>query len=233
VTQLLGGLGTYPSYFSELREVNRQGPDVYGTFPALERLDVTDVRRLVDRGAALVDVRPIEHFAAGHVPGSLSIQLRPQFSSWLGWLLERTRTLVFVLDADTDRGELVRQCLTIGYERLAGELAEGVRGWIDHGLPLRSISLVGPHELDATRVLDVRQATDFATGHVPGALHIELGSLARDLATLPDGPVTVMCGHGEKAMTGASILTSAGRSQVAVLRGGPGDWAEARRALHA
>jgi rhodanese-related sulfurtransferase len=57
---------------------------------------------------------------------------------------------------------------------------------------------------------------------VPGVVHVELGALAD--ATLPDGPITVMCGHGERAMTGASLLEAAGRRDLSVLAGGPGDW---------
>jgi rhodanese-related sulfurtransferase len=33
-----------------------------------------------------------------------------------------------------------------------------------------------------------------------------------------------MCGHGERAMTGASILTSRGHRDVTVLDGGPDTW---------
>ena len=50
-----------------------------------------------------------------------------------------------------------------------------------------------------------------------------LRSLAH--AAVPDGPVTVMCGHGERAMTGASILTRRGHRDVTVLDGGPDTWA--------
>ena len=35
-----------------------------------------------------------------------------------------------------------------------------------------------------------------------------------------------MCGHGERAMTGASILTGRGHRDVGVLDGGPDTWAE-------
>jgi len=41
---------------------------------------------------------------------------------------------------------------------------------------------------------------------------------------LPSGPVGVMCAHGERAMTAASVLAGAGRRDVTVLTGGPGDW---------
>ena len=61
-------------------------------------------------------------------------------------------------------------------------------------------------------------------GHIPGAINVELGSLAQ--TPLPEGPVTVMCGHGERAMTGASILTARNHRDVSVLDGGPDAWAK-------
>jgi hydroxyacylglutathione hydrolase len=36
-----------------------------------------------------------------------------------------------------------------------------------------------------------------------------------------------MCGHGERAMTGASLLQRAGHRDLTVLVGGPGDWSRA------
>jgi hydroxyacylglutathione hydrolase len=37
--------------------------------------------------------------------------------------------------------------------------------------------------------------------------------------------MTVMCGHGERAMSAASILEARGASELRVLVGGPDDWA--------
>jgi glyoxylase-like metal-dependent hydrolase (beta-lactamase superfamily II) len=230
VSRLLAGLGTYPPYFTQLREVNRRGPHVYGSFPALTRLDVATAQALLAGGGILVDVRPIAEFARGHIPGSLSIVLRPQFASWLGWLVRREQPLLFVAADDQDRAELVRQCLTIGYENLAGEVAGGVEAWAADGHRVGVIPLVDPSALDRRGVLDVRQAAEFDAGHVPSAVHLELGSLTDRLDAVPPGPVTMMCGHGERAMTGASLLARAGRSDVSVLVGGPDDWARARGA---
>jgi rhodanese-related sulfurtransferase len=36
-----------------------------------------------------------------------------------------------------------------------------------------------------------------------------------------------MCGHGERAMTGASLLERTGRSDLVVVIGGPEDWKSA------
>jgi hydroxyacylglutathione hydrolase len=224
--QLLAGFGSFPRYFSRLPEVNRLGPRLYLNPPSLERLDGSAFRNLLDSGAVLVDVRPIEEFASGHVPGALSIELRPVFASWLGWLVEPDQPLVFVVDVDQDRDELVRQCLSIGYENLTGELDGGMNSWRADELPQATIQLVEPDAI-ATTLIDVRQRNEYEIGHVPGALHIELGALPVTFSDLPNGPLTVMCGHGERAMTGASVIAAHGRDRVSVLLGGPAEWSEA------
>ena len=76
-------------------------------------------------------------------------------------------------------------------------------------------------------MLDVRQATEFTSGHLPGATHIELGALAGRAAELTDTPTVVMCGHGERAAGAANVLERAGHHDLAVFQGGPGDWAHA------
>lgn len=228
VARLLAGFGTFPPYFLELRELNRQGPHVYGEAPLLSPLDAAATARWVDDGAVVVDVRPVEAFAAGHVAGSLSIALRPQFASWLGWLVGRDRPLVFVLHEGQDRAELVRQCLSVGLECLAGELTRGVEAWRDRDLPVATMPLVIPSEASGTLV-DVRQRREFGAGHVPGAVNMELGDTAEQASRLAAGPITVMCGHGERAMSAASILAAQGRTDVFVLAGGPDDVAAARR----
>jgi glyoxylase-like metal-dependent hydrolase (beta-lactamase superfamily II)/rhodanese-related sulfurtransferase len=232
VAQLLAGFGSYPPYFLRLRERNRVGPELLtADWRVLPLLPTDRVREHLAGGGALVDARPIGAFAAGHIPGALSIELRPRFASWLGWLLDDAQPLVFVLDEDQDRGELARQCRTIGYDHLAGELAGGMAAWRDAGLPEARLPLVEAERMDDQPgvVLDVRQASEVADGHLPGALAIELGALAGDRlpAELPEGPVTVMCGHGERAMTAASLLARAGHKDLRVALGGPKEWQRA------
>lgn len=226
VRAVMAGFGSYPPYFSRMRDVNRHGPRVYGTFPMLPDLDADTVDDLRNGGAVLVDVRSVTDYAAGHVRGSLANTLRPQFASWLGWLVEDPGTpLVFVVDHHTDRAELVRQCLNIGYENLAGEIR--LSSWQATGGQVVSTPLVGADQLAGAEVLDVRQDIEYAAGHVPGAGHVELGSLPHHAGPGEGEAVVVMCGHGERAATAASVLEASGRDGVAILDGGPTDWAAA------
>jgi glyoxylase-like metal-dependent hydrolase (beta-lactamase superfamily II)/rhodanese-related sulfurtransferase len=224
VKLLLEGLGTYPPYFSRLREVNRLGPTVFGAEqPALARLAVQTVRDRIAAGAKVVDVRPMAAFAAGHIPGALSIELRPQFATWLGWLVDESEPIIFVLDRDQDRAEVVRQAHKVGYEHLLGELSGGMAAWRAAGFETSQIALVPAAEATGT-IVDIRQAPEFAAGHIPGAVHVELGSV-QDAELPRRQPLTVMCGHGERAMSAASILQAGGHRELAVVLGGPSDWA--------
>lgn len=224
VTQLLGSLGSFPAYFGWLGEANRRGPALLPDPLTLAPLAVEQVRRLVEDGATIVDVRPIEDYAAAHVPGSVSIELRSAFGTWLGLLLPEDAKVVVLRNLDQDPAEILGQAVKVGYDIL-GELNGGVAAWIGAGLPTTSTALVTPTTMtDGRRVLDIRQDSEFEVAHVPGAAHRELGSLA-GTPSLVDEPVTVMCGHGERAMSAASVLERAGRDEVSVLLGGPADWA--------
>ena len=224
VAALLAGYGSYPPYFLRLRERNRRGPDVLGSpFPPLPSLDPADVRRHLAAGAVLVDARPVEVWAAGHVTGAIAIPLRPQFGSWLGWLVPDDRPLIFVLEAGQDAADLVRQAHTIGYDQLVGVILGDDDAWRVAGLPITTTEVVPAARLDRP-VLDVRQDDEVEAGHLPGALHVELGNGIDAANELPAGELAVMCAHGERAATAASLIERAGRRDVAVVVGGPDDW---------
>ncbi|GHH88596.1 MBL fold metallo-hydrolase [Streptomyces capitiformicae] len=226
VRRLLAGLGSYPDYFDRLAEANRRGPAVLSAAPLLPGLTPAQVKSLLAEGGYVVDVRPAAEYAAGHIPGALSVPLRDQFATWLGWLLPDTAPLVFITGEGQDLSEIVWQAYKIGYERLAGRLRGGMAAWPADGNRQATTAFVTAERAGQRPYVDVRQEAEFAAGHVPGAVHIELGGLADRAADAPDGPV-VACGHGERAMTAASLLERAGRTDLAVLRGGPDDYAAA------
>jgi hydroxyacylglutathione hydrolase len=228
VRVLLASLGTFPPYFLRLPEENRRGPAIVACPPTLPPLTADRVRALRDGGGQVIDVRPVADYAAGHIPGSLAIALRDAFATWLGWLVPDPATpLVIVAGPGQDLAEVAWQALKIGYGNLAGTLASGLPAWEAAGNPVAVTRLLAPGQVDPAAVVDVRQAGEYAGGHLPGARNIELGALSRQAPGLAGRPVVVMCGHGERAATAASVLERMGHAGVTVLPGGPPDWSAA------
>ncbi|MFJ7244293.1 rhodanese-like domain-containing protein [Kitasatospora sp. NPDC098652] len=80
-------------------------------------------------------------------------------------------------------------------------------------------------------VLDVREAFEFAAGHVPGARWVPLGMLAGSPAELPrDRAVMVICASGSRSRIGAELLGRAGFDAASV-RGGTSEWSLSGRDL--
>jgi hydroxyacylglutathione hydrolase len=229
VAELLGSLGSYPPYFRCLAEINRRGAAVLdpATSGRLSALSPARVDRLVAGGAIVVDVRPIEDYAAEHVAESISIPLRETFATWLGWLVPLDTPVVIVRNPDQDVEEIAWQALKIGHERLAGELDGGFDAWVSTGRPTASTPLVTADQIGERRIVDVRQRSEYVGGHVPGALHIELGAASAVAGRLPDGPIVTMCGRGQRAAGGASLLERAGHRDVVIFDGGAEDLARA------
>ena len=80
-------------------------------------------------------------------------------------------------------------------------------------------------------IVDVRDANEFATGHVLGAKNLPLARLeapGADLAKRKDRPVIVYCdGAGQRANKAASALRKQGFTRVVSLSGGIGAWQQA------
>ena len=132
-------------------------------------------------------MRPVRDYAAGHIPGALSIPLRDQFATWLGWLLPPETPVVIVRNPDQDPADIVWPALAIGFEQIRGELAGGVAAWTADGGVLRHNRLLGPDQIDAGSVVDVRQDSEFEAAHIPGARHVELGDLLARRGRVADG----------------------------------------------
>jgi hydroxyacylglutathione hydrolase len=240
---LLAGQPAVPRYFARMRPTNQSGPRVLGGIPGPTAVPLDELRRLLVGGAVVVDLRPPESFAAGHIPGSLSIPAGSSFGTWLGWVIDLDRPVVFVLPEDRSTpGELnleawddaIRQALRIGHESIAGYLDGGPGAWVAAGLPTESNGRLSVTELakavqrgdaDAPLVVDVRQASEYEAGHVAGAWHIGAGDLPGHLADLPhDRPIAAICAGGYRASVAASLLDAAGFSKVSWVAGGMDAW---------
>ena len=83
-------------------------------------------------------------------------------------------------------------------------------------------------------ILDVRDATEFAAGHIQGAKNIplaELESRLKEIEKFKDKSVLVHCQRGMRAKSACSILRAQQFSQLHNLQGGLDTWAEAKLPL--
>ncbi len=185
----------------------------------------TPVEQLDEIGeATILDVRPAEAHAAGHVHGAFNVPASgSSFATRAGFILHPEERIV--LHA-TDRGEAglaARGLRAVGFLELAGFVTEAA-----------ATERLDPVEMDELQqlldegfqVIDVREKSERDEGYIPGSLHIPF-RLLRECGT--DGvdterPVVTICESGMRASIAASVLAAAGVEARPVLNGGVNDW---------
>ena len=234
---LLRDQPAFPRYFARMRPMNQAGPRLLGgRIPEPRPMSVEEVQAALSGGpprgpgaagtgdVLVVDLRQPAAHAVAHLPGSISIPSGSSFGTWLGWVVEPDRPLVLVLDSPAEWDDAVRQALRIGHESILGHLRGGLPGWQEAGGPVASGGRLSVDQLaekvaaggpDAPLIVDVRQRSEYESGHVPGALHIAAGSVPDRLEDLPrDRPIATMCASGYRSSVAASLLRQAGFTDV-------------------
>ena len=244
---LLGGLGRVPAYYAHMAALNRRGPRILGAYREPPELDPAAFAAKAGAGTTIVDGRGRRSFAAGHLPGSINIELDDSFAAYVGWLVPFAAPILLVLPEPLRETaeEATTQLLRIGYERVLGTLAGGVEAWQADGREISAYEVTTMDEVNAEAagvgatgatgragvtgetVLDVRQPIEWQDdGAIPGAQRIFVADLPARLAEIPAGErVTVLCKSGARAAIAASLLDAAGRDVRLVARGGAASWA--------
>lgn len=77
------------------------------------------------------------------------------------------------------------------------------------------------------QLLDVREAFEFQSGHIPQAIHLTLAQLRSEVPTgvlNGDQPILAYCQKGQRSLEAARILRTLGYNPVYSLAGGMGSW---------
>jgi hydroxyacylglutathione hydrolase len=217
-----------PAYFAVMKRINRDGPTLLGGLPEVPHRSGFEAQQWLERLGLVVDARPADEFAQAHMRGSLNIPGTRSFASWFGSLIDYG-TDVWLLASDEPHGDrLVRELMSIGFDRVVGvSVAEDALIGVDtEAVAQRSpVALSGALGRDGLVVLDVRNRSEWAAGHIPGAVHIPLGELPHRLGELPaDGTLVTQCATGGRSAIAASLLLMAGASSVENLAGGIEGW---------
>lgn len=234
VRQLTANLPTRPEYFLEDAEINRSGALALTELPPLDPISPEKLHALLDGRANVLDVRPADEFAAGHVPGSVSIALSGQFASWAGGILGIHSNPVLVAATEAQVEEARVRLARVGIEEIRGYLSGGFVAWKQAGQPVLATPQISVAELEerirqrSLDVLDVRRVGEWQAGHIPNAEHRALDTFPQGLPLLNSRAVAVHCKSGYRSMIACSLLERAGYRNVINVIGGFDAWDAAK-----
>jgi hydroxyacylglutathione hydrolase len=219
VETMLAGLDAYPAYYAHMGAANAAGPAAPDLSPP-RRAGAAELRRRIDAGEWVVDLRSRTAFAAGHLRGALNFELGDNFATYLGWLIPWGTPLTLIGSAAADVAAAQRELVRIGIDRLAAAATGPAGAWAG-GEPLAAFGVADFAGLQRARdssavVLDVRRNGEWSQSHVDGAVHIPLHELPARIGELPGGQVWVHCQAGYRAAVAASLLDAAGVPVVLV-----------------
>ena len=181
VTELLAGLDAYPAYYAHMGPANAAGPSG-PDLSAPRRADAAELRRRIEAGEWVVDLRARRAFAAGHVAGTLSFDLDGSFATYLGWLIPWGTPLTLLGHTPEQVAEAQRELVRIGIDRPAAAATGHPGDWAG-GRALRSYPVADFADLAAVRhhrrvvILDVRRDQEWDASHISGAVHIPIHQL--------------------------------------------------------
>jgi rhodanese-related sulfurtransferase len=243
----------------ELPEVTPEGVAAAEAYAAkltaedgVQYLDVPGLQALMERRQRetvyLTDVRTIEEYAAGHIPGfrwfpgGQAVQRSDEVA------VVKHSPLVFACDGKARATQTASFYRQMGHQEVyvvdGGTAAWAASGrTLEQGLPeelpagykavCSQVKWVSPQELSAsqsTAVIFVDTSQDFARSHVPGARWVPRGWLEfwiDDIVPSKQTPVTVTCNNGQNAALAGATLQELGYQQVTVLEGGMSAWQKA------
>ncbi|NYG55942.1 MBL fold metallo-hydrolase [Nocardioides perillae] len=219
VRELLNGLGAFPAYYAHMAPANASGPTAPDLSP-VHTADPTELRRRIEAGEWVVDLRNRQAFAAGHAPGTFNFGLDGAFSTYLGWLIEWGTPVTLLGETAEDVAQAQRELVRIGIDRPAAHATGGPADWAEGDVasfPTATFADLAQvrHHRDVV-VLDVRRADEHAEAAIAGAINIPIHELPRRVAEVPTGDVWVHCAGGYRASVAASFVAAAGRTPVAI-----------------
>ena len=228
------GLGAPPTYFPINARINKEGYEslegVLGN--GLTPLDLPAFKQLIaSPDVILLDTRASNVFIGGFIPGSVGIGLDGRFAEWAGSLLPFDRPIVLVTAPGEEKESVVRLA-RVGFDKMQGYLRGGYETWQKAGEPIDMIVDIEADELAMDIpfdpnlvVVDVRRETEFADGHVKGAINLPLNDLVDPgaMANLEEQfNIYLHCGGGYRSIIAASLLKRQGIHNLRNVAGGWG-----------
>ena len=222
------GQSVAPHYFSFAAGENRRMHGLLDDHEPCLPLDLQEVLSLQAGGAAVIDSRPADVFASGHLRGAINVGIDGRFAEYAGDVVDSDQAVVVVAEPGREAEAKVRLA-RIGFDRVAGCLPELERHLHDHPELAGSAARMAAADLagwaNDVQVVDVRNPGEVAAGMIPGAVHVPLAQLLDRMAELDrHRPTVVYCAGGYRSSVAASLLRANGFDPVADILGGYDAW---------
>lgn len=220
VIQVLASLGNYPSYYSHMAPLNRQGAKspILGEFPMVEEKELLSL--LVEKEPWIVDIRERTIYAEKHLYNTVNIEMGNSFLTYVGWIIPWEKELVLIGESEKQIIRAQKELARIGRERIRASTSSAINT-VDPkyrlSYPIVDFKKVkNVYENQEITILDVRQQDEWQQSHIKGAINIPIHTLNEKRDELPPGELWIHCASGFRAAIGASLLHGEGRSVILI-----------------
>ena len=213
VKDILAGQPEPPVYFARMKALNRDGVPVLGTLPAPPT--VTDVAAHAPAwerpGTVVVDLRPWAAFRDGHLPGSIHSPTGQMLPMVVGSYVKPEEKIVLVCEPSIAPA-IIRDLVRIGYDHYLAVVPPGAVASAPTLVRSPEVTVQAASDRRGDMfVLDVRNSSEFAAGHLEGAHSLPYTRLMPRLAEVPrDRPILVHCAKGGRSAAAVAMLQRLG-----------------------
>jgi glyoxylase-like metal-dependent hydrolase (beta-lactamase superfamily II)/rhodanese-related sulfurtransferase len=224
-----------PEYFVYNAILNRKDRDVRELGATVPPLGGEDLAATLARGAVVIDARDPQEFAAGHLRGAINVPVDGRMAETVGMVVG-PETEVVLMAPEGQEQEAAIRLVRIGFDHAIGYVPDVEGFLLAHQDQVLRASRLTPYQLDELarhedlQVVDVRNEGELEGGTLPGAVNIPLAQLARRKDELDHTRPTVLyCAGGWRSSVAASLLRSAGFTDVSDVLGGFAGWDAVKR----
>ena len=221
---------TRSTYFKVCEKLNTIGPPIISELPNPRTLTPDEFERLLkDPRYFAIDVRMLDDFTMGHVPGSINIPVE-RLGQIAGWVLEYTVGLLLILENDEQTKHVRNLLFRLGFDNVFGILEGGIKDWISEGKPLQTLETFTSTQLKekittGAVILDVREDYEGDITPLGESVSVPLTSIRSHLSTLnKESRYIAICPSGFRSAAAASLMQKLGFKKIGVHIGGIDSW---------
>jgi len=219
-----------PRYFAMMKKLNKSVRPLLLEVPQYPSLSAEEFKAEYASHTLIIDTREKAKFAASHLAGTINIQNNKSFNTWAGWVIDYNQPFVLIAE-EVELEDLARKLMRIGLDQAIGYITES--DLKNLGLPLQNQRIIDYDSMlsrisdPSYQIIDVRNATEYAEAHLPGAENLFVGTLTQHLHKIDPAKKTVIhCQSGDRATLAQSLLAAHGYSEVENYSAGMKEWKE-------